>query len=72
MELIKLNFSNTEIKFSLENDNKNISNFINSNTIYKNELHYSLKYLIKNQKKITTIITNYLKINSYEKFIFIN
>lgn len=72
MELIKLNFSNTEIKFSLENDNKNISNFINSNTIYKNELHYSLKYLIKNQKKITTIITNYLKINSYGKFIFSN
>lgn len=70
MKLLKISFHGDEIIFSYNNSNKNLNNFVNSNTMYNNELLYSFSYASKNLNKIKDLIDSYLN-NKYSCiFIF--
>lgn len=59
MGLLRISFCDNQVMFSFK-DNKILSNFINSNTNYNNELLYSFSYVKKNVNIIKNILNKHL------------
>ncbi len=72
MELLKISFSTDALFFSYEKSTKNLSNFINSNNLYNNELLYSFSYVLKNKDKVKQTINKHVKYDFDGNFVYDN